>query len=56
MIDWAEGHHVMKQLVSELYDAMLWHRTEEAKALCDRIVVEARLTKAQIGAQESNNV
>lgn len=56
MIDWVEGQHEMKRLVSELYEAMLWHRTEEAKKICDEIVVTARLTKAQIGVQESNNV
>lgn len=56
MIDWAEGQHEMKRLVKELYEAMLWNKTEKAKIICDEIVVLARLTKAKIGAQESNNV
>lgn len=54
MIDWVEGHHKMKDLVNELYEAMLWGRHGEAKDICDQIVVEARLTKAQIGAQHDD--
>ena len=54
MIDWVEGHHKMGVLVNELYEAMLWGRHGEAKDICDQIVVEARLTKAQIGAQHDD--
>lgn len=54
MNDWAEGHHALKELVKDLYEAMLWQRTTNAREICDKIVVEARLTKAQIGAQSDN--
>lgn len=56
MVDWSEGHHELNRLVKELYDFMLWNRTKEAKKICDEIVVIARLTKAQIGAQEKEDV
>lgn len=51
MIDWVEGHHKLKELVGELYEAMLKGMHGEAKDICNQIVIEARLTKAQIGAQ-----
>ena len=54
MIDWAEGHHKMKQFVKELYDAMLTDNPAVARELCDQIIVEARLTRAMI--QEKENV
>lgn len=54
MIDWAEGHHKIKLLLTDLYEAMLWGRHGEAKDICDQIVVEARLTKAQIGVQHED--
>lgn len=56
MIDWSEGQHELNRLVKELYNAMLWNRTKEAKKICDEMVVIARLTKAKIGAQEDENV
>lgn len=54
MIDWAEGHHKMKTLIKELYDAMLTDNPAVARGLCEQIIVEARLTRALI--QERDNV
>jgi hypothetical protein len=54
MIDWAEGHHEIKLLLADLYEAMLWGKHGEAMDACDRIIVEARLTKAMIGAQHDD--
>lgn len=56
MLDWAEGQQRMRLLTKELYDALLWREFAKAKEICDAIVVEARLTKAQIGVQEERNV
>jgi hypothetical protein len=54
MIDWAEGHHAMKQLVQELYEVMLKNDNARAREICQQIIVEARLTRAMI--QENKNV
>jgi hypothetical protein len=54
MIDWAEGHHAMKQLVQELYEVMLKNDNVKARDICQQIIVEARLTRAMI--QENKNV
>lgn len=51
MIDWAEGHHELKRLVSQLYEQMLTGNFQKAIKTCDQIVVEARMTRAKIGAQ-----
>lgn len=51
MIDYAEGYTELKRLVDAVWQAMIDQRFSDARALCDQIVVEARLTKAQIGAQ-----
>ncbi len=52
MIDWAEGHHELKRLVSQLYEQMLTGNFKKAIETCDLIVVEARMTKAKIGTQD----
>lgn len=54
MIDWAEGHHVLKQLTNKLYEAMLSGQFEKARHICDEMIIEARLTKAKIGAQSDD--
>lgn len=54
MNDWAEGHHVLKNLVKQMYEAMLTGDFKRAMELCDQIVVEARMTRAKIGAQNEN--
>lgn len=54
MIDYAEGHHQLKKLVDQVWQLLLEQRFAEARALCDEIVVEARLTKAQIGVQHDD--
>jgi hypothetical protein len=51
MIDWAEGHHELKTLVAQLYEQMLTGNFQKAIETCDQIVVEARITRAKIGAQ-----
>lgn len=51
MIDYAEGYTELKRLVDDVWKAMVDQRFSDARALCDQIVVEARITKAQIGAQ-----
>jgi hypothetical protein len=51
MVDYSEGYLKIKQLVDQVWQLILEQRFAEARALCDEIVVEARLTKAQIGAQ-----
>ena len=54
MLDWAEGHHVLKRLTNQLYEAMLSGQFEKAKQICDEMIVEARLTKAKIGVQSDD--
>jgi hypothetical protein len=51
MVDYSEGYLELKRLVDEAWRLILEQRFAEARALCDEIVVTARLTKAQIGAQ-----
>jgi molecular chaperone DnaK (HSP70) len=51
MNDWAEGHHTIKELTRQMYEAMLSGQFKKAMELCDQIVVEARITRAKIGAQ-----
>ena len=51
MVDYSEGYLNMKRLVDEVWKLILTNKFSEARALCDKIVVEARLTKAQIGVQ-----
>jgi hypothetical protein len=54
MNDWAEGHHTIKELTRQMYEAMLTGNFKKAMELCDQIVVEARITRAKIGAQHEN--
>lgn len=51
MIDYSEGYLELKKLVDDVWRAILKQRFVEARALCDDLVVTARLTKAQLGAQ-----
>ena len=51
MIDWAEGHHTLKDLTKQMYEEMLKGNFKKAIELCDQIVVEARVTKAKIIVQ-----
>lgn len=51
MIDYSEGYLNLKRLVDDMWQAMLRHEYGQARVICDCIVVEARLTKAKIGAQ-----
>jgi hypothetical protein len=54
MIDWSEGHHKIKALTQQLYEAMLSGQFAKARAICDEMIIEARLTKAKIGAQHAD--
>jgi hypothetical protein len=51
MVDYSEGYLQMKRLVDEVWALVLQKKYSEARALCDSIVVEARIVKAQIGVQ-----
>jgi soluble cytochrome b562 len=51
MVDYSEGYLELKQLVDKAWQLILDQKFAEARALCDEIVVTARLTKAQIGVQ-----
>ena len=55
MIDYSEGYLNLKKLVADLWDAMNNGEAGQARVICDCIVVEARLTKAKIGAQQEQN-
>ena len=55
MIDWAEGHHEIKRLVSQLYEQMLTGNFQKAIETCDKIVVEARMTRAKIQVQHERD-
>ena len=54
MNDYSQGYLEMKRLVDEVWKLILENKFSEARALCDKIVVEARLTKAQIGVQHGD--
>jgi hypothetical protein len=51
MVDYSQGYLELKRLVDEVWKLIQENKFGEARALCDEIVVTARLTKAQIGAQ-----
>lgn len=55
MIDYSEGHLLMKKLVYDLYEACLRKQYQEARELCDHIVVAARMTRAQIAVQQEQD-
>lgn len=52
MIDYSEGHWLLKTLVHEMYEACLKNDYAKAKEICDQIVVNARITRAQLTIQE----
>lgn len=51
MNDYSQGVIEMKRLVDALWKALIEQRFTDARELCNELVVAARLTKAQIGAQ-----
>ena len=51
MIDYSEGYLELKRLVDDVWQALLEQRYADARELCSDMVVTARLTRAQIGAQ-----
>ena len=51
MVDYSEGYLEMKRQVDLVWKLLLENRFAEARAACDMVVVEARMTKAMIGAQ-----
>lgn len=54
MVDYVEGYLELKRQVDEVWKLILENKFAEARRACDQIVVEARLTKAQIGAQHED--
>lgn len=54
MIDYAEGYLELKASVEDLWQALMRKNYTEAREICDKIVVSARVTRAQIGAQFNN--
>lgn len=51
MIDYSEGYLALKQKLDEFWKATLEKRYNDARGLCDEIVVEARLIKGQLKIQ-----
>lgn len=51
VVDYSGPYLELKRLVDAIWQAVLEQRFDEARALCDLAVVEARLMKAQIGVQ-----
>jgi soluble cytochrome b562 len=54
MVDYSEGYLEMKRQVDLVWKLLLENRFAEARAACDMVVVEARMTKAKIGAQHDD--
>jgi len=54
MIDWVEGHQKVRELTGKMYEAMLVGDFQKAIEICDEMIVEVRLTRAQIGAQHED--
>jgi hypothetical protein len=52
MTDYSEGYLNLKTLVADLWAALMNNDLGQARVICDCIVVEARVTKAQIGVQK----
>ena len=53
MIDWSEGQLKLKSLVNALYAKLLEREPEEAIEICNEIIAEARLVRAKITAQQT---
>ena len=53
MIDWAEGQLKLSSLVKDLYAKLLEREADEAKEICNEIIAEARLVRAKITAQQT---
>jgi len=53
MIDWAEGQLRLSLLVKALYAKLLEREEEKAKDICNEIIAEARLVRAKITAQQT---
>ena len=51
VVDYSGPYLELKRLVDEVWQAVLEQRFDEARTLCEAAVVEARILKAQIGAQ-----
>lgn len=51
MIDYSEGYLALKQKLDVLWQATLEKRYNDARGLCDEIVVEARMIKGQLKIQ-----
>jgi len=51
VVDYSGPYLELKRLVDAVWQAVIEQRFDEARAMCDLAVVEARIMKAQIGAQ-----
>ena len=54
VVDYSGPYLALKRLVEEVWQAVLEQRFDDARAMCDLAVVEARLMKAQIGVQHGS--
>lgn len=55
MVDYSEGYLNLKQIVDEIWEAMMANDPIRARDLCAAVVVEARLLRHQIGIQHDSS-
>jgi hypothetical protein len=53
MIDWSEGQLKLNSLVKNLYAKLLERDPEAAKEICNEIIAEARLVRAKITVEQT---
>jgi hypothetical protein len=51
VVDYSGPYLELKRLTDQVWQAVLEQRFDDARALCDLAVVEARILKAQIAVQ-----
>jgi len=51
VVDYSGPYLELKRLTDQVWQAVLEQRFDDARDICDQAVVEARILKAQIGAQ-----
>ena len=54
MVDYSEGYLNLKQIVDEIWEAMMANDPIRASDQCAAVVVEARLLRHQIGIQHDS--
>lgn len=55
MVDYSEGYLNLKQIVDEIWQALMDNDTTLARDRCAAAVVEARLLRHQIGIQSEGS-